>query len=153
MFALLLIVGACATDGGSDTTSGGSGTTVAGGDGTTVGGGDGGVSVASSDLGDILVDPEGFTLYVFTNDTDGVSTCYEGCASTWPAVPADTPIGSGLDSGMFGSADRTDGSPQLTVNGQPLYRYAPDTAPGDTNGQGVGGVWFAVGADGEMIEG
>jgi predicted lipoprotein with Yx(FWY)xxD motif len=153
--AALLVLGACTSEGGSDTTAaGGDATTVAGGDGTTVAGGDGaGVSVATTDLGDVLVDPDGFTMYVFTNDTDGESTCYDDCAALWPPVPGDTAIGSGLDAGMFSTVDRTDGTTQLTVNGQPLYRYTPDTAAGQTTGQGVGGVWFVVGADGAMIEG
>jgi hypothetical protein len=68
-------------------------------------------------------------------------------------VPGDTAIGSDLDAAMFGTTARTDGTEQLTVNGQPLYRYAPDTNPGDTNGQEVGGVWFVVGVDGNMIGG
>lgn len=111
-----------------------------------------GVHVAETDLGEILVDPDGFTLYIFTPDVDGESTCYEGCADTWPPVPADTPISSDLDDSMFGSAPRTDGGDQLTVNGMPLYRFAPDGAPGDTNGQGVNDVWFVVDAQGGMIE-
>lgn len=69
----------------------------------------------------------------------------------WPPVDAGSEISSELDSSMFGSAARTDGNDQLTVNGQPLYRYAPDTNPGDTNGQGVGGVWFVVDGGGTMV--
>ena len=112
-----------------------------------------GVSTAETDLGSILVDAEGFTLYIFTNDTEGTSTCYDDCAANWPAVPGDTAIGADLDASLFGTTARDDGSEQLTVNGMPLYRFTPDEAPGDVNGQGVGGVWFVVGADGNMIEG
>jgi predicted lipoprotein with Yx(FWY)xxD motif len=153
---MLLTVAACAGDGGGDTTVGddGGATTSAGGGGsTTTAAGEetAGVSTAESELGTILVDPDGFTLYVFTNDTGGESTCYEGCASTWPPVPGDTPIGGGLDASLFSTVARTDGTDQLTVNGQPLYRYSPDTNPGDTNGQGSGGVWFVVDASGSMI--
>jgi predicted lipoprotein with Yx(FWY)xxD motif len=165
--AALLLVAACG--GGSDTTTtvGGDGgaTTTVGDDGgaSTTTGGDGstttageatgdGVQAAESDLGTILVDPEGFTLYIFTMDAGGESTCYESCAATWPPVPGDTPIGADLDASLFGTTARTDGTEQLTVNGQPLYRYSPDANPGDTTGQGVGGVWFVVGTDGAMIE-
>jgi predicted lipoprotein with Yx(FWY)xxD motif len=112
-----------------------------------------GVSTASTDLGTVLVDPDGFTMYVFTNDTDGESTCYDACADTWPAVPGDAAISSDLDDSIFGTTARTDGTEQLTVDGQPLYLYTPDTNPGDTTGQGVGEVWFVVGADGAMIGG
>jgi predicted lipoprotein with Yx(FWY)xxD motif len=112
-----------------------------------------GVHGSETDLGTILVDPEGFTLYVFTNDSGGTSVCNEGCIENWPAVPADTAIGSDLDASIFGTTTRDDGSEQLTVNDQPLYRYTPDAAPGDANGQGVGGVWFVVDTDGNLIEG
>ena len=112
-----------------------------------------GVHGSETDLGTILVDPEGFTLYVFTNDSGGTSVCNEGCIENWPAVPGDTAIGADLDTALFGTTARDDGSEQLTVNGMPLYRYVPDEAPGDVNGQGVGGVWFVVGADGNMIDG
>lgn len=110
-----------------------------------------GISTADTGLGTILVDGDGFALYVFTPDTDGESTCYEGCADVWPPVPGDAAIGSGVEASLFGSVARTDGGDQLTVNGQPLYRYTPDANPGDTGGQGVNGVWFVVDADGAMV--
>src|SRR5688572_4683943 len=53
-----------------------------------------GVHTAETDLGSILVDAEGFTLYIFTNDTGGTSSCNEGCIENWPAVPGDTAIGA-----------------------------------------------------------
>ena len=148
--AALLTLGACADD------SEGSSTTAAPDDGastTAAAPAVEGVSTADTDLGTILVDADGFTMYVFTADVDGESTCYDDCAATWPAVPADIPIGAGVDASLFGSAPRTDGSEQLTVNGQPLYTFTPDESPGDTTGQGVGEVWFVVGVDGAMIGG
>lgn len=111
-----------------------------------------GIHTAESDLGTILVDPDGFTLYIFTVDGEGESACYDDCAATWPPVPADTPISSDLDQSIFDSIERTDDIAQLTVNGMPLYLYAPDSNPGDTTGQGVGDVWFVVDAEGNMIE-
>ena len=151
---VLLTLAACGGDDAGTATTAGSATTAADGGGTTVPAAAGeGVSTADTDLGTVLVNPGGFTLYVFTVDTDGESTCYDDCAQLWPAVAADTPIGSGLDATMFGSAPRTDGTEQLTINGQPLYTYTPDANPGDTTGQGVGDVWFVVGTDGEMIGG
>ncbi len=139
LLAGVLILAACGDNGGD-----GNGGTDAGGDS---------MSTASTDLGTVLVDPEGFTVYVFLNDTNGESTCYDSCAATWPAVPGDTAISSDLDSSLFGTTTRTDGAEQLTVAGQPLYRYAPDANPGDTGGQGVGDVWFVVGTDGATIGG
>jgi predicted lipoprotein with Yx(FWY)xxD motif len=110
------------------------------------------IALASTGLGEVLVDAEGFTLYLFTNDTGGTSTCSGGCAETWPAVISDSPSGGdGIDGGLIGTAARDDGSTQVTYNGHPLYRFTPDEAPGDTNGQGVGGVWFAVDATGNAV--
>lgn len=128
------------------TTASDSGTT------TTVSSMDG-VHTMDTTLGTILVDADGMTLYVFTPDEGGDSTCYGSCADLWPPVPGDTAIAGGLDATMFGTTTRTDGTTQLTVDGWPLYRYAPDQAPGDTLGQGLNGVWFVVGPDGAMIEG
>lgn len=111
-----------------------------------------GVGTAQSELGTILVDPEGLTLYIFTVDTEGVSQCYDACAATWPPVPADTPISGDIDAAMFGSAPRDDGPDQLTVNGMPLYYFAGDGAPGDVEGQGFNDVWFVVDSDGNVVE-
>lgn len=111
-----------------------------------------GVHVADTDLGSILVDPDGFTLYIFTADSEGESTCYEACADLWPPVSADTPISSELDESIFGSVTRDDGTEQLAVNGMPLYLYTPDENPGDTTGQGFNDVWFVVDPDGNMME-
>lgn len=148
-----LVLAACSSDGGSDTTtpSGDTSTTVA--NETTTSGAEAmnGVHTSETDLGTILVDGDGFTLYAFVPDTDGESTCYDQCAETWPAVPGNTEIGSDLDASLFGTAARTDGGDQLTVNGQPLYRFAPDANPGDTGGQGLNDVWFVVDANGSMV--
>lgn len=111
-----------------------------------------GVHVSDTDLGPILVDGDGFTMYVFTNDNEGESTCYDGCAELWPPVHADSPIGPDLEESMFSSVTRDDGMEQLAVNGMPLYLYTPDESPGDTTGQGFNGVWFVVDAEGNMME-
>jgi len=151
LVASLIVLVACGTDGEGETFDAAG---LAGGEEeTTAGGGSEGVHTADTDLGTALVDPEGLTLYVFIADTDGESTCYGECAQLWPPVTGDTPIGSDLDASMFGTTTRTDGSEQLTVNGQPLYRYTPDLTPGDITGQGFNGVWFVVGIDGNMIGG
>jgi predicted lipoprotein with Yx(FWY)xxD motif len=110
-----------------------------------------GIHTSETDLGTILVDGDGFTLYVFTVDTEGVSTCFEGCAEVWPPVAAESEIASDLDASIFGSAPRPGEADQLTIGGQPLYRYTPDGEPGATGGQGVNGVWFVVDAGGNMI--
>jgi predicted lipoprotein with Yx(FWY)xxD motif len=111
------------------------------------------ISVGDSPLGTILIGPGGMTLYVFTPDDAGPSTCHDQCAVLWPPVPGDTPIDPGLDGSMFGTETRPDGMSQLTVNGWPLYMFITDGAPGEATGQGVEGVWFVVDAAGQMIGG
>ncbi len=109
------------------------------------------VSTAETSLGTVLVDPDGLTLYIFTNDTGPDSTCYDECAVTWPPVPAVVTISPELDESLFGSTTRNDGSEQLTVSGQPLYLFVGDSSPGDVNGQNIEGIWFVVGPDGVAI--
>lgn len=110
-----------------------------------------GVTVADTSLGAVLVGPEGMTLYGFTVDDPGVSNCYDDCAQVWPALSGDTPIGGDLDESLFTTAERTDGTSQLVIGNWPLYYFASDAAPGDVNGQDVGGVWFVVDADGNLV--
>ena len=115
--------------------------------------GDASVLVAESDLGQILTDADGNVIYFFANDTEGTSTCADDCLGQWPPVPAeDGPTAGEGVSAELGTTEATDGSTMLTVNGFPAYYFAGDEAPGDTNGQGVGGVWWVFGADGEPIE-
>lgn len=115
--------------------------------------GDATVVVADSDLGQILTDADGNVIYYFANDEEGVSNCEGDCLSNWPPVPVsgDRSAGDGV-SAELGTIDGNDGSTQLTVNGYPAYYFAGDQAAGDTNGQGVGGIWWVFGADGEPIE-
>lgn len=110
------------------------------------------VAVGSSDLGDILVDGEGRTLYVFLNDEQGESVCYDECEGNWPPLVGEPEAGEGVDASLLGTGEREDGSSQATYNDWPLYHYAADSASGDTNGQGIGEVWFVVGPDGEPIQ-
>lgn len=109
----------------------------------------------SADFGSILVDGEGMSLYLFTKDTQnsGASTCVDDCLAKWPPLLTDgDPVaGEGVDETLLGTITRDDGTTQVTYNGWPLYYNAEDTAAGDTNGQGVGDVWFLVTAAGEAV--
>jgi predicted lipoprotein with Yx(FWY)xxD motif len=112
------------------------------------------VKVADSALGKILTTDEGFTVYGFTKDTAGESTCTGGCASAWPAVTVESDaLPAGLDAKVFSVVEGANETYQLKAGQWPLYTFSGDQAPGDTNGQGSGGVWFVVAPDGSLIKG
>ena len=116
---------------------------------------DGAVTVASADRepGEVLVDGDGMTLYLFDRDSEGESACTGGCAETWPPLFGTPTVGPGADSDLLGTVERPDGTTQATYGGHPLYLYAPDQAPGDVTGQGVGEVWWVISPDGTAIRG
>ena len=103
-------------------------------------------------LGTVVVDGTGYTLYRFDKDKPkpSKSNCNGSCATQWPPVlvaSADEAKAvklDGVDAGAVGTVKRADGKLQLTIGGWPVYRYSGDKAAGDTTGQGVGKVWFAV---------
>ncbi len=97
-----------------------------------------------SELGSILVDGDGMTLYIFTNDGPGESTCFDECAENWPPLLADeVPDASdGLEE-RLSLIDRN-GTMQVAHDDRPLYYFAADQGPGAANGQGRGDVWFVV---------
>lgn len=103
-----------------------------------------------AELGTILTDDEGRTLYVFTSDEPNVSNCTGSCAGVWPPLTTDgePQAGEGVDPAGLGTIERPDGTLQVTYHSQPLYYYGADTQPGHANGQGVGGAWFVVTLEG-----
>ena len=112
------------------------------------------VKAATSPLGQILVGPDGRTLYAFTNDTEAKSTCTGTCAEAWPpaVVAASWTVAPGLDSGIFSTVARDDGTEQLTAGQFPLYYFSGDARPGDVNGQGSGNVWFVVDTKAQVVK-
>jgi predicted lipoprotein with Yx(FWY)xxD motif len=108
------------------------------------------VVTGAGSLGKYMTGDGDKTLYIFTNDKagDGKSTCYDACATNWPAlvVPAGAKVSAGTDAtGEFATITRTDGKLQATYKGMPLYYFAADAAAGDTKGQGQGnGKWFVA---------
>jgi predicted lipoprotein with Yx(FWY)xxD motif len=110
------------------------------------------VAVASSGLGEILVDAEGRTLYAFTKDKGDQSACSGDCATSWPALTGSATAGTGAQASLLSNSRQANGTSQVTYDGRPLYYFAGDAKPGDTNGQGVGNVWFVLTADGQLIQ-
>ncbi len=95
--------------------------------------------------GAYLADANGMTLYMYTRDLPNQSNCYDRCAEAWPPFTVEGSLSLPESvSGTIGTITRTDGTMQVTYNEMPLYYWAQDTKPGDTTGQGVGGVWFLV---------
>jgi predicted lipoprotein with Yx(FWY)xxD motif len=109
------------------------------------------VMTADSELGTILVDGDGMTLYLFTNDSPDTSVCEGDCLVAWPPLEGEATAGEGVDESLLGSFERSDGSTQASYNGWPLYYWAQDTEPGDVTGQGVNDVWWVVSPEGEPI--
>jgi hypothetical protein len=86
------------------------------------------------------------------------SACTGACASAWPPLRASAKptVGAGARASIVGKTPRSDGQPQVTYHGHPLYTYTGDQNPGDTNGQGLtvfGGGWFAVSPAGDQVSG
>jgi predicted lipoprotein with Yx(FWY)xxD motif len=152
--ALALVVAGCGGGSGgapAGAYGGSSGAPAAAGSGTAS------VALAQSDLGKILVDGRGRTLYRFEADKGTASTCDGACASAWPPLTtADQPVaGAGVSASKLGTAKRGDGTTGVTYNGHPLYTFAGDRAPGQTTGQGsdaFGAEWYVLSAAGTPIE-
>jgi predicted lipoprotein with Yx(FWY)xxD motif len=116
------------------------------------------VNVRNTSLGNILVASQGRTLYLFEKDTGSKSMCSGVCASDWPPfrTSGKPKAGSGVTASLVGTTTRSDGKPEVTYNGHPLYYYAGDQKAGDTNGQGLvafGAGWDVVSPTGNKIEG
>jgi predicted lipoprotein with Yx(FWY)xxD motif len=114
------------------------------------------VGVASTGLGQILVDSQGRTLYLFQKDTSTTSTCTGACATSWPPLRAtgQPTAGTGANAALLGTTPRSDGGPQVTYNGHPVYLFFQDQKPGDTNGEGVnafGASWYVLSPTGNEV--
>jgi len=95
--------------------------------------------ISDTSKGKSLVDAKGMTLYVFTKDATGKSTCYGHCAETWPPFKA---TADATASGDWSIVTRDDGGKQWAYKGKPLYTWEKDKAPGDVTGDGVNNVWY-----------
>lgn len=111
-----------------------------------------------ADLGTVLVDANGYALYMFPPDHQHEVTCTGACAGTWPPVlltPGQQPAGGpGINPALLSSLPNPEGGQVATYNGWPLYTYAGDTVPGQITGQALdlnGGYWYLMRPTGEII--
>jgi predicted lipoprotein with Yx(FWY)xxD motif len=144
---LALAIGACGADDPTPSKPASAATTSSGQPAT--------VGVANvGNLGKILVDAKGRTLYLFQKDAGTTSECSGECAAAWPPLRATDPVaGTSLSASKLATTHRADGQPQVTYNGHPLYLYTADEKPGDANGQGVnafGAAWYVLSANGNV---
>jgi len=114
------------------------------------------IALCSTNLGRVLVNSKGHTLYLFKKDKGAKSSCYGSCATFWPPLlkHGTVTLGPGLKKSLLGTTRRRNGTQQLTYDKHPLYTYKLDTRAGQTAGQGVNGFgakWWALSASGKAI--
>lgn len=97
-----------------------------------------------TEIGTVWANADGMTLYTYDKDSQGVSNCYDKCAANWPPFAAENGA-EVMDEWTI--VERKDGTKQWAYEGKPLYLWVKDQKPGDTTGEGVGGVWHAAKAD------
>jgi predicted lipoprotein with Yx(FWY)xxD motif len=105
------------------------------------------LTIRKTKIGYVLANAGGFTLYWYSRDVKGggSSACTGQCLGTWPALTGKPAAVSGIKlNGILGTITRPGGIVQATYNGYPLYTYAGDTGPGNTEGNGIGGVWHVI---------
>jgi predicted lipoprotein with Yx(FWY)xxD motif len=114
------------------------------------------VATRHTSLGDVLVNAQGRTLYLFEKDQGMTSACSGACASIWPPLTATKAVaGSGLSAAKLSVAKQPGGASDVTYAGHPLYTYVGDTKPGDVKGQGLnqfGAAWYVLSPSGKKID-
>jgi predicted lipoprotein with Yx(FWY)xxD motif len=107
------------------------------------------LTIVETSAGETLAGEGGLTLYINTEESDGTVACVDDCAVNWPPLTGTVNAGE-ADAAMLGTVTRPDGSEQATYNGFPLYYFAGDSAEGDANGEGLGGIWFIANPSGQF---
>ena len=111
------------------------------------------ITLGDSEFGSMLFDSKKQAIYIFENDREGETVCYDECAEAWPPVftKGEPQAGDGVRQSLLGTVKRRDGKLQVTYAGQPLYFYAHE-GPGEVRCHNVnlnGGLWWVVGPDGK----
>ena len=94
----------------------------------------------------VLTNAQGKTLYYFTADSATQSAVSGNLAQMWPPLlftGSGGPTSSTALSGKLSVQTDVNGT-QVEYNGHPLYSFSGDTAPGQTNGEGITGMWFVA---------
>ena len=112
-------------------------------------------SAKNPTLGKIVVSSSWFTIYHNTKEKGSIK-CTGACAKIWPPLlvgkSEKVKAGPGINLAKLGKIKRPNGRFHVTYYGKPLYRYAPDTKPGSINGEGIGGIWFALKTNGALAK-
>jgi predicted lipoprotein with Yx(FWY)xxD motif len=110
----------------------------------------------AANVGQVLVDSKGMTLYYFQKDQkgSGKSKCEGACAQAWPPLTTGSTAKAmtGVQSSMLGTIKRSDGTTQVTYAGWPLYTFVEDKKPGEDNGtdsKAFGASWYPLHPNGE----
>ena len=111
------------------------------------------VILADSEFGSMLFGADKQAIYIFENDSEGKSVCYDECAEAWPPVytKGKPEAGDGVRASLLGTVKRRDGKLQVAYAGQPLYYYAHE-GPGEVRCHNVnlnGGLWWVLGRNGK----
>ena len=104
----------------------------------------------------IIVNKAGWTLYHLTSEKSKKFVCTGSCATIWPPLTVakgTKPVaGPGITKSKLGTIKRPDGRIQVTYYGMTLYRYSADSKAGQTNGEGIQNIWYAVSPSGALVK-
>jgi predicted lipoprotein with Yx(FWY)xxD motif len=154
----VLALAACGSSGGSSGAGSGADTSSTtkptGTSSTSAPGAKDTLTLVDTSLGKVIAGADGKVLYLYRPDgTAEQSTVPAAILSAWPPVVVKTAptVGPGLDQSKVSAATQPNGMQWVRYNGHLLYGFTGDAAPGDTNGNNISGVWFAVTAAGDAV--
>jgi len=117
------------------------------------------IQLRHTEVGKVLVDSSGFTVFRFSKDPRNSDTCVKisGCTNLWPPLMSSgRPVaGPGVRAALLSTIKLPGGGRQVTYAGHPLYRYSAATEKGETGyvgAQQFGGSWYAVNAAGGSVK-
>ena len=104
----------------------------------------------------IIVNKAGWALYHLTSEKGKTFVCTGSCATIWPpltvAKGSKPAAGPGITKSKLGTIKRPDGRIQVTYAGMTLYSYSGDSKSGQTNGEGIQNIWYAISPNGTLVK-